>query len=94
MRKTIFAAAAGLSLALATAAQADAAMNALTPQPEQMAQPISASAHDSKQIVCHHLVHEGALMRQQGCLTKRAWERMRMQTQMAVSDMEIHGRIY
>jgi hypothetical protein len=57
-------------------------------------QPISASAHESKQIVCHHLVHEGASMRQQGCPTKRAWERMRMQTQMAVSDMEIHGRIH
>ena len=92
MRKTIFAATAGLSLAVATAAPADTAMTALTPQPEQMAQPISASKDDSRQVVCHHLVHEGALMRQPVCLTKRSWERMRMQTQKAVSDMEISGR--
>jgi len=89
MTKTIFAAAVGLSFALATAALADTALNELTPQPEQMAQPISASANDSRQVVCHHLVHEGALMHQQVCLTKRAWERMRMQTQMAVSNWEI-----
>jgi len=89
MTKTIFAAAVGLSFALATAALADTALNELTPQPEQMAQPISASANDSKQVVCHHLMHEGALMRQQVCLTKRTWERMRTQTQMAVSNWEI-----
>ena len=42
MRKTIFAAAVGLSFALAaTAALADRAMKELTPQPEQMTQPIS-----------------------------------------------------
>ena len=89
MTKTIFAAAVGLSFALATAALADTALNELTPQPEQMAQPISASANDSRQVVCHHLMHEGALMRQQVCLTKRTWERMRTQTQMAVSNWEI-----
>ena len=91
MRKLIFAATAGLGIALATAALADAAMNALTPQPEQMSQPISATANDSKQVVCHHLVHEGLLMRQPVCLTKRAWERVRIQTQMAVSDWEIRS---
>jgi hypothetical protein len=92
MRKTIFAATAGLSLAVAAAALADTAMIALTPQPEQMAQPISASKDDSRQVVCHHLVHEGMLMRQQVCLTKRSWERMRIQTQMAVSNMEMGRR--
>lgn len=89
MRKTILAAIAGLGLALATAALADTAMTELTPQPEQMAQPISASTSDSRLVVCHHLVHEGVLMRQPVCLTKRAWERMRMQTQLAVSNWEI-----
>ena len=92
MRKTILAAIAGLGLALATAALADTAMTELTPQPEQMAQPISTSKDDSRQVVCHHLVHEGMLMRQQVCLTKRSWERMRMQTQMAVSNLEMGRR--
>jgi hypothetical protein len=91
MRKAVFAAACGLSLAFATAAMADDAMNALTPQPEQMAQPIAATTDDSKQVICHHLVHEGALMRQEVCLTKRAWERMRLQTQKFVSDFQVHS---
>ena len=91
MLKAILAATAGLSLALVTAALADTALNELTPQPEQMAQPISASPDDSKQVICHHLVHEGLLMREPVCLTKRSWERMRTQTQMAVSNMEVRG---
>jgi hypothetical protein len=82
MRKTIFAATAALSLAFTTAALA-----AATPQPQQMAQSISAS--NSRQVVCHHLVHEGALMPHQVCLTKRSWERMRIQTEMAVADFEM-----
>lgn len=91
MRKTILAATAGLSLAFATAAMAETAMSALTPQPEQMAQPIAATTDDSKQVVCHHLVHEGVLMPQQVCLTKRAWERMRLQTQQFLSDFQVHS---
>ena len=91
MRKTILAATAGLSLAFATTAMAETAMSALTPQPEQMAQPISATTNDSKQVVCHHLVHEGVLMRQQVCLTKETWERVRLQTQRAVSDFQVHS---
>jgi hypothetical protein len=91
MRKIIFAAACGLSLAFATAAIADTDMNGLTAQPEQMAQPISATTADSKQVICHHLVHEGVLMNQQVCLTKQSWERMRLQTQRAVSDFQIHS---
>lgn len=91
MRKTIISATVGLGLAFSTATQVNAATKELTPQPEQMAQPISAAANDSKQVVCHHLMHEGLLMRRPVCLTKRAWERVRIQTQMAVADMEIRS---
>ncbi len=89
MRKTILAASAGLALALAAPALADTEMTG--PQPEQMAQPISATANDSEQVICHHLVHEGVLMRQEVCLTKRAWERMRLQTQKTVNDFQVHS---
>ena len=82
MRKTIFAATAILSLTVATAALA-----AAIPQPQQMAQSISAS--NSRQVICHHLVHEGTLMPHQVCLTRRSWERMRIQTEMAVADFEM-----
>jgi hypothetical protein len=88
MRKTILTVVAGLSVAFTTMAMADTAMNSVTPLPEQMAQPISAAADDARQIVCHHLVHEGTLMPHAVCLTKRTWERVREETQMAVSNWE------
>jgi len=88
MRKTILTVVAGLSVAFTTMAMADTALNSVTPLPEQMAQPISASADDARQIVCHHLVHEGTLMPHAVCLTKHVWERMREDTQMAVSNMQ------
>lgn len=91
MRMNVLAVVSGLALTFATAALADDAMSALTPQPEQMAQPISASTNDAKQVVCHHLVHEGILMREQVCLTKQTWERIRLQTQKTVSDFQVHS---
>ena len=92
MRVIIFAIASTATLAFAPSAFADASMSAVTPQAETMAQPISASAaSDSKAVVCHHLVHEGMLMRQQVCLTKRAWERVRLETQRTVSDLQVHS---
>ena len=87
MRKMILAA--GLTFAFVASAMADIDM--VGPQPEQMAQPISATTNDSAQVICHHLVHEGVLMRQQVCLTKHAWERMRLQTQKTVSDFQVHS---
>ena len=30
-------------------------------------------------------------MRQEVCLTKRAWERVRLQTQKAVNDFQVHS---
>jgi len=90
MRTTVLALASGLALTFATAAAADT--SALTPQPEQMAQPVSATtAGDSKQVICHHLVHQGVLMPQPVCLTKQTWERIRLQTQKTVSDFQVHS---
>ena len=92
MRTTVLAFASGLALTFATAAFAD--MSATTPQPEQMAQPISATtANDSRQVICHHLVHQGTVMPQAVCLTKRAWERIRLQTQKTVSDFQVHSYV-
>lgn len=78
------------SVALSAAAFAQTESNSV-PQAEEMAQPISAAAGDAKQIVCHHLVHQGALMRQQVCLTKQAWERVREETQQTISKIEVHS---
>jgi hypothetical protein len=90
MRNTILAASAGLVLVFAVPAMADTVMAG--PQPEQMTQPISVSTtNDSEKVICHHLVHEGMLMRDEVCLTKRAWERVRLETQQTVSDMEIRS---
>ena len=89
MRNTILAASAGLALAFAAPAIADTEM--VGPQPVQMSQPISATTNDSEKVICHHLVHEGVLMRQQVCLTKHAWERIRLQTQKTVSDFQVHS---
>lgn len=94
MRTTVLALASGLALTFATAALADTDMSSLTPQPEQMAQPISAiTTGDSKQVICHHLVHQGAIMPQAVCLTKQTWERMRLQTQRTVSDFQVHSYV-
>jgi hypothetical protein len=94
MRTKILALASGLALTFATAALAGTEMSTLTPQPEQMAQPISATtAHDSMQVVCHHLVHQGVIMPEPVCLTKRTWERIRQQTQKTVSDFQVHSYV-
>jgi Spy/CpxP family protein refolding chaperone len=95
MRVTILAVVSSATLAFATAAFADAATTSVTPQPEEMAAPpISAAViDDSKTIVCQHLVHEGQLMPEQSCLTKRQWQRVRLDNQKAVSDFQIHSYV-
>jgi|KBSMisStaDraftv2_1062788.scaffolds.fasta_scaffold507673_2 hypothetical protein len=95
MRVTVLAAVSTAALAFATAAFADATTTSVTPQAEQMAAPpISAAvADDSKTIVCQHLVHEGHLMPQQVCRTKRVWQRVRLDNQKAVSDFQIHSYV-
>ncbi len=95
MRVTAFAVISSAALAFATAAFADAATTSVTPQPEEMAAPTISAAvvDDSKTVVCQHLVHEGHLMPQQACLTKRQWQRVRLDNQKAVSDFQIHSYV-
>jgi hypothetical protein len=92
MRVTVLAIASVAALAFSDYALADEVMTDVTPQPIAMAQPISSTvANDSKIVICHHLIHEGVLMPQQECLTKRSWERMRQDTMKNVSDFQVHS---
>jgi len=94
MRKITLVIASGIALTFATAALADDAMSTLTPQPEQMAQPISATtSDDASKVICHHLVHQGTMMPRPVCLTKQTWERVRLQTQKTVSDFQVHSYV-
>jgi hypothetical protein len=90
--RAVLAIASVAALALTGPAFADEIMSDVTPQPVVMSQPISSTTpHDSKTVICHHLIHEGTLMPQQECLTKRSWERMRQDTMKTVSDFEVHS---
>lgn len=95
MRVTALAVISTAAIAFATVAFADATTTSVTPQPEQMAAPTISAAvvNDSKTVVCQHLVHEGRLMPHQECLTKRQWQRMRLDNQKAVSDFQIHSYV-
>ncbi|HVV64592.1 MAG TPA: hypothetical protein VHC42_03930 [Rhizomicrobium sp.] len=88
MRTLLIAFASSLALSAAAFAQTDGGQ---VPDAEHMAQPISVAAGDSKEIVCHHLVHQGMLMSQDVCLTKRAWERVRQQTQRAIDEIQVRS---
>jgi len=94
MRKITLAITSGIALTFATATLADDAMSALTAQPEQMAQPISATtSNDASKVICHHLIHQGTVMPRPVCLTKQTWERIRLQTQKTVSDFQVHSYV-
>jgi len=94
MRKITLAITSGIALTFATATLADEAMSALTAQPEQMAQPISATtSNDASKVICHHLIHQGTVMPRPVCLTKQTWERIRLQTQKTVSDFQVHSYV-
>jgi Spy/CpxP family protein refolding chaperone len=88
MRTLLIAFASSLALSAAAFAQTD---KSSVPDAEHMAHSISATAGDSKEIVCHHLVHQGMLMSQEVCLTKRAWERMRQQTQRTIDEIQVRS---
>jgi hypothetical protein len=53
------------------------------------AQPVAAA--DDQKLICHHPVHEGTILPQQVCLTKHAWELIRLREQKNVSDWQLHG---
>lgn len=92
MRVTALAIASIAALTFGGSALADEVMTDVTPQPVAMSQPISSTTpNDAKTVICHHLIHEGVLMPQQECLTKRSWERMRLDTMKTVSDFQVHS---
>lgn len=77
----------------AMAAPEPMAQSATVPQPEHTdsqgtaAQNASATP-DSQKLICHHPVHEGTILPQQVCLTKHAWDLIRMREQKNVSDFQ------
>lgn len=77
-----------------TAAPEPMARSETVPQPEHTdtqgtATTQNASATpDSQKLICHHPVHEGTILRQQVCLTKHAWDLIRIREQQNVSDFQ------
>jgi hypothetical protein len=51
-------------------------------------QPVSANG---EKLICHHPVHEGTVLPQEVCLTKAAWERIRLREQKNVNDWQMRG---
>jgi hypothetical protein len=76
----------------ATAAPEPMAQSATVPQAEHTdsqgtatAQPVSATG---EKLICHHPVHEGTILPQEVCLTKHAWELIRLREQKNVEDFQ------
>lgn len=76
----------------AMAAPEPMARSTAVPQPEHtdsqgtaMAQPVSATG---EKLICHHPVHEGTILPQQVCLTKHAWDLIRLREQKNVEDFQ------
>lgn len=87
---------ANTSSAAAAAAPEPMAQSTGVPQATQTgsqgagsAQPVAANADEK--LICHHPVHEGTILPQQVCLTKHAWELIRLREQKKVSDWQMHG---
>lgn len=76
----------------AAAAPEPMAQSATVPQSEHTdaqgagtAQPVSAKG---EKLICHHPVHEGTILPQQVCLTKHAWDLIRLREQKNVEDFQ------
>ena len=76
----------------AMAAPEPMTQSATVPQPEHTdsqgtatAQPVSATG---EKLICHHPVHEGTILPQQVCLTKHAWDLIRLREQKNVEDFQ------
>ncbi|HVU21191.1 MAG TPA: hypothetical protein VHE09_10700 [Rhizomicrobium sp.] len=90
-----FADPANTSAAAAAAAPEPMAQSTMVPQATQTesqgagtAQPVTASG---EKLICHHPVHEGTILPQEVCLTKHAWELIRLREQKNVNDWQLHG---
>jgi hypothetical protein len=79
-----------------TAAPEPMAQSETAPQSEHtdtqgLAQPASTGSADDK-IICHHPVHDGTILPHQVCLTKHAWELIRLREQKNVEDSQRRER--
>ena len=83
MRSSILAIACGFVLVSASAALADQ-----TQQPT--AQPISAvsTTPDPNPVICHGLVHDGALLHSSECHTKHEWQAIQFRNQEAIREFQ------
>jgi Spy/CpxP family protein refolding chaperone len=90
MRLTLLAIASGLFLSVsASMSAADPQSAAAAAAPEPMATSAAASpVSEDQKVICHHPVHEGTVMPQEICLTKRSWDRIRMRDQKNVDDFQ------
>jgi hypothetical protein len=51
-------------------------------------QPVSATG---EKLICHHPVHEGTVLPQEVCLTKHAWDLIRLREQKNLQDFQHRG---
>jgi len=77
----------------AAAAPEPMAQSETVPQPEHTDSQGTAAQNasgvpDSQKLICHHPVHEGTILPQEVCLTKHAWDIIRMREQKNVSDFQ------
>jgi len=87
---TLLAATSGLFLSLsAPMAGADPQSAAAAAAPEPMATTVAARPVSAdEKVICRHPVHEGMLMPEQVCLTRRAWDRIRVRDQKHLEDFQ------
>lgn len=90
MRATLLALASGLLLCASGAALA--ADGDASAAPPSVPEPVAYSANDGN-VTCHHMVHEGMVTSVVQCHTQAGWDRLRLQTQEAVSDFQLRGHL-
>lgn len=90
MRLTLLVLASGLMLSVsASMSTADPQPAAAAAAPEPVATSVAAKpVPEDEKVICHHPVHEGTIMPQRICLTRRSWDRIRMRDQKNVDDFE------
>lgn len=106
MRLTLLALASGMVLCIsATTAGANPQSAAAAAAPEPMAQsttlpgPLHTNTQGGAQpvspagekLICHHPVHEGTILPGEVCLTKHAWDLIRLRGQKNLEDFQHRG---
>jgi hypothetical protein len=81
MRKFVLAALSGAAIVASSVAFADDA-KPLVPTP---------ATDDGNTVVCRAVAHEGSVVHQSDCRTKREWDRIRFESQQSVHDWQQRG---